>query len=121
MNAFIAAVLQTRIRDNLSGFFAIRPSASDRSLRDDVFHGYGGLLLSALLWWAERFGYRVLEESGRVPVARRRRQQDAAAAHLAAVRMERAAFPLLGTRDRPSTPGQSRPSPATNRTDVDRD
>jgi len=69
MNAFIAAVLQTRIRDNLSGFFAIRSERIRPLLRDDVFHGYGDYYFR-LLWWAGRLGYRVLE----TPVVYRSRE-----------------------------------------------
>jgi dolichol-phosphate mannosyltransferase len=69
MNLFIGAVLQTRIRDNLSGFFAIRAQRLVPLLRDDVFHGYGDYYFR-LLWWAERLGYRVLE----VPVVYRSRE-----------------------------------------------
>jgi dolichol-phosphate mannosyltransferase len=69
MNAFIAALLRTRIRDNLSGFFAIRSERIRPFLRDDVFHGYGDYYFR-LLWWAEHSGYRVRE----VPVVYRSRE-----------------------------------------------
>jgi dolichol-phosphate mannosyltransferase len=69
MNVFIGAVLRTRIRDNLSGFFAVRADRVGSLLRDDVFHGYGDYYFR-FLWWAERLGYRVLE----VPVVYRSRE-----------------------------------------------
>jgi dolichol-phosphate mannosyltransferase len=69
MNRFIAAVLQTHVRDNLSGFFAIRRKHITPLLRDDVFRGYGDYYFR-LLWWAKRSGYRVLE----IPVVYRSRE-----------------------------------------------
>jgi dolichol-phosphate mannosyltransferase len=69
MNRFIAAVLRTRIRDNLSGFFAMRTEQMRPLLRDDVFRGYGDYYFR-LLWWAERLGYRIVE----VPVVYRSRE-----------------------------------------------
>ena len=60
MNVVIRAVVRTGIRDNLSGFFAVRRATLTALPLDAIFFGYGDYYFR-LLWHARRHGLRVRE------------------------------------------------------------
>lgn len=60
MNLVIRAVVRTGVRDNLSGFFALRRATLARLPFDAIFFGYGDFYFR-LLWYARRSGARIRE------------------------------------------------------------
>lgn len=60
MNVFIRTVVRTGMRDNLSGFFAVRRSMLAALPADRIFFGYGDFYFR-LLWYARRQGARSVE------------------------------------------------------------
>jgi dolichol-phosphate mannosyltransferase len=66
MNVFIRAVARTGMRDNLSGFFAVRRRVLATLPAERIFFGYGDFYFR-LLWYARRQGARLVEIPVRYP------------------------------------------------------
>jgi len=69
MNLVIRAVVRTGVRDNLSGFFAVRRATLAPLPFDAIFFGYGDFYFR-LLWYVRRSGGRIEE----IPVRYRPRE-----------------------------------------------
>jgi dolichol-phosphate mannosyltransferase len=59
-NWMLRAILRTQVQDNLGGYFTMHKRALDRLPADRIFVGYGDYFFR-LIYFAEKFGYKVVE------------------------------------------------------------